>query len=574
MGIMNRVSRGIKSTLAGLAIAGAGIASSLSYAQDRPNVLVLFPDQHRADVMGVAGDPIAITPNLDRLSNEGTRFTHMVSQSPICIPTRATIQSGYYASTQALLSPVTDSSPGILSERMDFPNTTYLAEVFEDAGYATGYSGKWHLDGLVFLNPRAYVPKEYRRGYQEWNGYGAGGQHFDPIYYDESTDPPTLVHVEGYNWEPEWQTDVFLEFAERHSSNEKPWMYFVSYGPPHSPNSVPDEFHELYDRDQFNIPTHIAENLNQREQEILKDIKHYYYSMVTSIDHEVGRVLNGLDDLGISDNTIIIYSSDHGDLLGEHYDVMSSIFQKRNLDDSLEKAELPNNRVIKYMRNKAVPYQTAFRVPLIVKWPNNVLGQDLGTLVSTVDVAPTILELSNLPIPSQMQGNSLADWLIYGNGKERDAVFMEMITDLQRNSPGVDWEAVWTGRFLYSPSNVVRSLFDYEVDPLETVNFVDTPEYANIQADLENKLKELKIEASTLPSNNSSSCVIATAVYNTPLEKKIDKLREVRDKGLENPIGTFLTDLYYRVSPPLANGLSKNQKAKGVVRSGLDLVLE
>jgi len=424
----------------------------------KPNVLVVQPDQHRGTIMGCAGDMQVDTPNLDALAAEGIRFERCASSSPVCSPCRGSYQTGLYPYIHGVLK------NNVL---LDPTDTKYLAELFGEAGYSTGYIGKWHLDGGIPSDqPGGYVaPGVRRRGYQEWFGYEKSHEYLDVWKYDESRNPPVKVPVEGYSWEPAWHTDMFLDFARRNRDQGKPWMYYIAYGPPHKPEQCPDEFKTMYPPEGFTLPPDVEGKFSAEVEAELRQSLQVYYGQVTSIDVEIGRIVQGLKDLGLDDNTIIVYTSDHGDKLGSHCS--------------------PDK-----LRGKSAPYATAFRIPLIVRWPGAIpSGQVCDALVSSVDVAPTILELAGRPVPWKMQGDSMAAWCRGGVGPSNDGVFIALGT----------WQAVWDGRYVYCPSSNYRILYDHQTDPYEMTNLFGNSSLQSERDRLDVLLAQLAQRASNLP---------------------------------------------------------------------------
>ena len=356
---------------------------------DRPNILILQPDQHRGTVMGCAGDTQAITPNLDRLAAQGIRFTNCASSSPVCSPFRGSFQTGLYPHRHRVV---------INNIRMA-AEVTCFAEIFAEAGYGTGYIGKWHLDGgWPKEGCGGYVPAERRRGWQTWHGYEKSHRFFDVWQYN---DERKQVPVEGYDWEPAWHTDLALDFVRRQRDAGKPWVYYVAYGPPHLPKECPKEFLDRYPPEKFTFRPDVAAQLpKERHDELRQDLQ-MYYAQVSAVDHEVGRIMAGLEKLGVADNTIVFYTSDHGDFLG------TGAGRKRRL------------------RGKGLPRQSAFRIPCILRWPRRIKpGQVCNELVSNVDFPETLLDLAGLPIPRAMQGHSKAGWCLAGKGHHTDALYL------------------------------------------------------------------------------------------------------------------------------------------------------
>ncbi|MDX1286267.1 MAG: sulfatase-like hydrolase/transferase [Draconibacterium sp.] len=273
---------------------------------NKPNVLIIQPDQHRADIMGCAGNTMVKTPNLDKLASEGVHFTHAASASPVCCPFRATMQTGLYNHEHGVVE------NGIQLD-YDFKG---IAEFFVENGYSTGYIGKWHLEGFI---PKegvgGYVPEgPARQGWQEWYGYEKSHEFLNVWKFNENKEK---VLVEGYDWEPTWHTDMALDFIKRKTDEEKPWCYYIAYGPPHKPEQCLPKFLDMYNPDEFELPPG-SENMDEKTKQELREVLQMYYAQVTAVDYEIGRLEKGLKELGVDDNTIIIYTSDHGDVLGSN----------------------------------------------------------------------------------------------------------------------------------------------------------------------------------------------------------------------------------------------------------------
>lgn len=413
----------------------------------RPNVLFIQPDQHRGTIMGCAGDEQVSTPNLDRLAAEGIHFTHCVSSSPVCSPFRGTIQTGLYPHTHGV----------VRNNLLLDPKLTTFAEIFAAAGYATGYIGKWHLDGgIPDEQPGGFIePGARRQGWQQWHGYEKSHEYFDVWEYDDNREK---TPVEGYDWEPTWHTDMALDFAKRNHEAGKPWLYYIAYGPPHLPEQCPQNFMDLYEPEGFVLPPDLAGKLSPDQEQSLRKTLQVYYGQVTAIDFEIGRLIHGLKKLGIDKDTIILYTSDHGDRLGSHADMFAG-----------------------KLRGKSSPYATAFRIPLIVRWPGRINPrQKCRALVNSVDITPTLLELAGLDIPKNMQGDSMASWCLKGKGKENEAVYFS----------ASGWRAVWDGRYIFSPVGKYEVLYDHQEDPYETTNLMDSPEHGDVRTQMCRLLEE------------------------------------------------------------------------------------
>lgn len=431
----------------------------------RPNVLIIQPDQHRADVMGCAGNTTVITPNLDKLASVGVRFSNAVSASPVCCPFRATMQTGLYIHEHGVVT------NGIQLKR----ELKTIGEIFSENGYATGYIGKWHLEGIYPEDGYGgfVEPGEARQGWQEWNGYEKSHEFFKVWRFDEKKDK---VRVEGYDWEPTWHTDMTLDFIKRKTEENQPWCYYVAYGPPHKPEQCTPEFLAKYKPEDFVLNPDAEKNRTEDEKKELRKLLQLYYAQVTAVDFEVGRLQKGLKDLGVDKNTIVVYVSDHGDVLGDHKVeiVQNYIETKRNLDNTI--------------RTKGKPFSTAFRIPFIITGPGvKNPGSVYDALVSSVDLAPTILDLANLEVPMHMQGKSMANWFRKGKGPDQPYIYMGLYDGEEA------WRAVWDGDFMLSMLDY-DLFYHYADDPFEMDNLFNNRDFKNKKEEYEQLLLKLAKE--------------------------------------------------------------------------------
>ncbi len=437
------------------------VFSSCNERKTTPNVLIIQPDQHRADVMGCAGNTLAITPNLDMLAASGIRFSNAASASPVCCPFRATMQTGLYIHEHGVVE-------NGIQLKHEFKT---IGEIFSENGYATGYIGKWHLEGFLPDEPVGgfIEPGEARQGWQEWLGYEKSHEFLEVWKYNENGEKE---RIKGYDWEPAWHTDMALDFIKRKTKERQPWCYYLAYGPPHKPEQCLPEFLEKYDPAAFELPEG-TENLPEEKKQELREILQMYYAQVTAVDHEVGRLAEGLKQLGVDRNTIIIYVSDHGDVLGSHNEdiVQKYIETSRNVNNTL--------------RTKGKPFSTAFRIPLIISGPGiKNPGQVSDALVSSVDLLPTILDLADIEIPGYMQGKSMGEWYREGEGPEQPYLYM----GLHKNQNA--WRAVWDGQYLLSMLDY-KLFYDYSADPDEVNNLYNDPASEEKRKELESILKRL-----------------------------------------------------------------------------------
>ena len=410
---------------------------------ERPNVLIIYPDQMRADVMGCAGNPLVRTPNLDRLAAGGVRFENAFTSYPLCCPFRGSVMTGKYAHAH-----------GMMANHHELPlGQTFLAEVFAEAGYRTGYVGKWHLDtgGKI-----VHVPPERRLGFQWFVGFNRGHEYMDPVFYRQDDPRPRASR----RYEPDVQTDHLIEFMQEASGEacQKPFLAMVAYGPPHPPLVATPEYLDMHAPGDVPVRANTPDDpdAQARAREFLSK----YYGLTVNIDRNVGRVLDWLDEAGIADNTIVVLVSDHGDMAGEH------------------------GRFGKSVHNDA-----SMRVPLIVRWPKGLAGGRTATQIvdPAVDIMPTLLALCGIDVPDCVQGVSFAPALADGDAPVREAVWYQLIGEADGpERVEVPLRGVRTLDWLYVRTEEGPiALHDLRSDPLEMDNLVASADHADVAARLD-----------------------------------------------------------------------------------------
>jgi arylsulfatase A-like enzyme len=329
-----------------LLLAGTGLISCSNKpeeVQKLPNVVIFLSDDQGYGDFGITGNRNLLTPNIDRLANEGAMFTRFFV-SPVCSPTRAELLTGRYHTR----SGVYDTSRG--GERFNLEETT-LAEVFRNAGYATGAFGKWH-SGMQY----PYHPNG--RGFDEFYGFCSGhwGDYFCPLLEHNGK----IVRGEGYL--PDDLTNKALEFIEKH--HHKPFLVYIPYNTPHSPMSVPDEWWT-----RFN-----AKELEMRgTQPELEDEDHTRaaLAMCENLDWNVGKVMQKLKDLNMDENTIVLFFNDNGPNGHRWNDGMKGI--KGSTDEG------------------------GVRTPLFIRWPGKIgAGKQIDEIAGAIDLLPTLAALAGI----------------------------------------------------------------------------------------------------------------------------------------------------------------------------------
>jgi arylsulfatase A-like enzyme len=425
------------------AFATAAFGASLP----QPNILFILADQWRAQATGYAGDPNlqGKTPNLDALAKEGINFTHAVSGMPVCTPYRASLLTGQYAQTH-----------GLFLNDIQLPDEALtIAEVYKAAGYDTGYIGKWHLDGH---GRRLPIPEERHQGFDYWKVLECSHDYNNSYYY--TNDDPKIQ-----NW---GEYDAFAQardaqqYMRAHAGGDKPFALFLSWGPPHNPyQTAPPEFQALFDADKIQLRPNVTD---PKYKEQLAG----YYAHIAALDKSMGDLLGTLDELGIADDTIVVFTSDHGDMIGSQGQV-----------------------------RKQRPWDESIRVPFLLRYPraHGARGQKIPMPLNSPDIMPTLLGLGGIKIPRSVEGRNFAP-IIRGESEARDEgtliACLAPFGEFLRVNGGREYRGIRTQRYTYVKNlEGPWLLFDNETDPYQMNNLVDKPEHGKLQARLEDELKQL-----------------------------------------------------------------------------------
>ena len=415
---------------------------------NRPNLLFVFADQLGMHHCGYAGATAARTPNIDRFATQGINFCDAVASSPVCAAFRASLMTGKY----------TTSTGMVINElRM---NTAHrcLGHVVTDAGYRTCYIGKWHLYanelGKHYEASNSFVPPgPDRLGFEgHFAAYNFHHNYYD-VYYHLDT-PQKISYGQGV-YEPDAQTDMMIDWLREQTDAEQPFCAFLSYGTPHDPwndDNVPAEFRAMFDgvdfphppnyspdNDPYGEPTWHHLNAEQREQ--LPGWRRNYYAMTANLDWNFGRLVKAIDRLGLADNTIVVFASDHGEMFGS---------QGR--------------------RAKNIFYEEAARVPLLIRWPGAIAaGSTSNASISSVDYMPTLLGLLGLPIPDEVEGMDCSHIARGRAGDEPDAAFLQNTGSVAAWADGYEWRALRDRQYTYAiyRRDGRELLFDHTADPCQ-----------------------------------------------------------------------------------------------------------
>ncbi|MBD2867179.1 sulfatase family protein [Paenibacillus arenilitoris] len=424
----------------------------------RPNLVYVFADQLRLSACGYTGDGKAITPNIDRLAAESMSFSNAVSGHPVCAPYRASLFTGKYSTSTGM----------VINEITMNPNHRGFGHVLHEHGYDTAYIGKWHLWANELGNhydPRnSYVPPgEHRLGFDGyWASYNFHHEYYNMYYH---TDSPDKIPMEGY--EPDGQTNLAIEQMKRMAGDDRPFALFLSFGTPHDPwvpENVPAEYLAKFKDVDFSLPSNYkdendryADNwakLSPRERKQIPEWLRVYYAMTANLDWNVGRLIEAVDELGLKDDTIFVFTSDHGELFGAHGRKGKNIF-----------------------------YEEAIRVPFLVRKPGlTPIGAETDVCLNTCDIMPTLLTMLGLPVPSEVEGMDLSPFALGGGGPEPEAAFLQGTGATADWADGHEWRAVRDKRYTYAVYRSDRKelLFDHAADPLQQHNLADDSRYGDI----------------------------------------------------------------------------------------------
>ncbi len=400
-------------------------------SSEQPNVLVFFTDQQRWDTTGVHGNPMGLTPNFDAMARRGTHAARSFTCQPVCGPARSCLQTGLYATTT-----------GCFRNGIPLPwESRTLAHCFGGAGYRTGYIGKWHLYERATIGP---VPESHRGGYEYWLAsnvleFTSGAYH--TVLYDNNGRP---VELPGYRVDA--VTDAAIRYIDTH--RDEPFFLFVSYIEPHHQNHLddyppPDGYRERYTGGW--MPPDLAALGGSSHQHLGG-----YYGMVKRLDEALGRTLDALKSLGLTDRTVVMHTSDHG-----------CHFKTRNSE---------------YKRSC---HESSIRVPTAFQGPGFDGGGEIRDLVSLIDLPPTLLDAAGIPAPEEMQGRSVLP-LTVGEGEDWPEEVFVQISEAQvgravrtrRWKYGVDAPEKNGGQDAGSDRYVEQYLYDLEADPYELTNLV------------------------------------------------------------------------------------------------------
>lgn len=426
----------------------AAAATALGQNPQRPtNLIYVFADQLRRFSCGFAGDELAQTPNIDRLAKQSLDVRYAVPSTPVCAPYRASLMTGKFQSSTGM----------VINELRLSPEHECIGHVLTKGGYDTAYIGKWHLWanqlGHHDETINGFVPPgPYRLGFdQYWAAYNFNHTYHDAPYFRNT--PRREIHK---IYEPDSQTSMAIDYLKARKDESRPFALFLSWGPPHDPwdwANCPSDFSEQFRNVKFPLrpnysdtPDPYADTWATPGPEYRNHVNQYlqgYYAMTADVDRALGRLLGAIRDLGLEDNTLLVFTSDHGEMFGSHG-----------------------------RRAKYIFYEEACRVPFLVRWPGHVRQGATDTLLSTPDIMPTLLGALHLPIPRAVEGADLSGNLTGGSSRGPEAVYMQGMGTTAAWRDGTEWRALRDRQYTYAIYHRDRHelLFDNQADPYQMKN--------------------------------------------------------------------------------------------------------
>lgn len=439
----------------------------------RPNLVYVFADQLRFDALGCTGQPDAHTPHLDRFAAQSCSVVNATSVYPMCAPHRASLFTGKYPSSTGM----------VINELRAMPDPDAFGHVLTAAGYRTGYVGKWHLYGRNHSPQEQFCPPgPYRLGFDGyWASYNFNHKYYEGFYY---LDTPQRIEVEGY--EPDAQTDLAIEFLQSARDVEEPFALFLSYGTPHDPWewwNVPEADAALFQDRRYPDPPNYADGSAEywkpsmthewwlREWRPNRErYRRVYHAMVANLDRNVGRLLAALDRHDQTRETIVVFTSDHGEMFGAHGRIAKNTF-----------------------------YDEAAHIPFFIRWPGQIAANSSSDVcLNTPDVMPTLLTLLYLPVPASVEGADLSASLRGRPGEEPAAALLQGMGHTFMWEDGFEWRALRDKRHTYAVDRVDRAeyLFDNLADPFQQRNLINDPGYVDqrdrYRADLRDRMNQLQ----------------------------------------------------------------------------------
>ncbi len=420
---------------------------------NQANILIVIADQWRAQSLGYAHNPEVKTPHIDAFAAASCNLSHAISSCPVCTPTRASLLTGLYPDKHGLFLNDAPLNPALPS----------FGKQFKEMGYDTAWVGKWHVDGH---HRYGHIPEERRHGFDYWKTLECTHDYWHSRYYDNESEDISIW--DGYDADK--QTDDVIAWLKNRDGT-KPFCAALSWGPPHSPyQTAPEKYKAMYDPAALTLPPNVPAETEEQAREALAG----YYAHCSALDDYFARLMTSMDELKLRDNTIIIFTSDHGDFVGAH-----GLFDKQG------------------------PWDESIRIPFLIGGPDIPAGEN-KSIINPTDIWPTVAGLIGVQPNAEVQGrdwsqtirsgtvpeNNYALWACYhnfGNWQRFDDKVEELYRS--RNGRGIRDE-----RYLYvEDHNGPWLLYDNQEDPYQLNNLIASnhPEEERLAAVLKTELTRL-----------------------------------------------------------------------------------
>lgn len=470
----------------GLTVAAATVIPSVlgkGGGVEKPNLVIVFPDQMRGQALGFLGEDPVVTPNLDAFAKECLFLPKAVSNWPVCSPFRAMLMTGKYPQSNKVLGNCTNVR-GVELQKSD----RCWSDVLKDKGYSLGYIGKWHLDKphepyINCANNRGktkwneWCPPDRRHSFDFWYSYGTYDYHMKPMYW--KTDAKRNEFHYANEWGPKHEAELAIKYINNeggtYRQNNKPFALVVSMNPPHTPyTQFPKKYLKAYegktDKDLLVRPNVDKSGKSKMSKLALKQTRNYFAN-ITGVDDQFGRILKAIDAKGLKNNTIVLFTSDHGNCIGTHNQATK------------------NNE-----------FEESMRIPFLIRWPGKIQPRRDDLLMSVPDIYPTLLELMGFKadIPAKVEGTSRADIFLGKNGpRPTSQLYLKVLSP---KTPELGKRGIRTHRYKLvitrmpnTPEKVV--LYDLKNDPYELKNIASSkPEVVKqlIAKELNPRLEQTK----------------------------------------------------------------------------------
>ncbi|MDB1125341.1 sulfatase family protein [Vibrio algarum] len=457
----------------------------------RPNILLLFTDQQRKDSLGCYGNPIAITPNIDKLADTGAVFENYYTQSPICMPSRVSLLTGKYCSAH-----------GIGTNGPEVPDSMLtIQKRLKPYGYKTANFGKLHFLPHSYRDHRdkhpdfgfdehviSDEPGCYDDPYSQWVQHVAPEQlegirtslppearrFGKPEYSQQEREPqnPFIFEADEQYTHSSYVAELTNDFLERNENNKNPFFCISGFYAPHTPINPPKRFLDLYEIEHMSKPIlgeaeDVMESLRNISPLEWQRIKQFYMALVSHVDDCVGKIVDKLKETNLYDNTIIVFVSDHGEYLGDHGRVQKG---------------MPGEDVIT-------------NVPFIIHYPKALTPNRFDQLVESVDWLPTMLEMAGIPVANDIQGKSLKALLQGVTSTHKDLIITE-----QFEPHGLREVSVRDKQYrYYSNSEGEELLFDLQNDSHELNNVAKEQSHSDALSKMRFKMLQ-KIQQTAYPN--------------------------------------------------------------------------